>query len=86
MIRRFNLSRSDNFPVCSIIETILTEVNGSIFIYTGFEVKSVVVTKIKGSPDVELFCDPKDVNSDGFNVFYKNAKVDEIVKFSYQAQ
>ena len=86
MRRRYNMQRSDNFPVCSVEERLCDGVSGRIFVFTGFPVKSAIVSAIKVPQDGELSVDTQFSNVDGFYVIYDSMPVGtSTVKFSYQA-
>lgn len=85
MIRRYDMSRSDNFPVCSIMEYLCEEESGKIFIYTGFPVKSAILSVIKTPQNSEIFIDINFYQKDGFYIFYNNIPKNTVIKFSYQA-
>ena len=80
------MKRSDNFPVCAIMEIFCTKDSGKIFIFTGFSVKSAIVTKVAGSEKAEIFPDMEFGEADGFYVIYTNVEPNTVIKFTYQAQ
>ena len=85
MIRRYDMHRSDNFPVCSTLELLCMETEGRIFVMTGFPVKSAIVTPVKIPQDSELSVDTEFNQPDGFYVIYSNMPKNSVIKFSYQA-
>lgn len=80
------MQRSDNFPVCSTIEILCSESSGKFFIYTGFPVKSAIVSPVKMPLNSEIEIDSAFDQKDGFYVIYNNVPIDSVIKFSYQAQ
>ena len=86
MIRRYNMERSDNFPVVAQIERACPG-TGRLFVYTGFPVKSAMVIPI-AVPDGSTICvDVTFGEKDGFYVIYEDVPDDDpIIEFSYQAQ
>lgn len=86
MIRRYDMSRSDNFLVCATIEFMCFYESGKFFVYTGFKVKSVIVSVVSSSPGTEIEVDHSSFDSDGFYVLYRKAVVPSVIKLSYQAQ
>ncbi len=85
MQRRYNMQRSDNFPVCSTMELYCEEPFGRFFIHTGFPVKSAIVAKISGSQDSEIYADMTFGEKEGFYVIYNNVEPKSALKFTYQA-
>lgn len=86
MKRRYNMTRSDNFPVCATMETICSDASGRIFVYTGFPVKSAIVAKVSGPDKAEVFPDMSFKEEEGFYVIYTNVEAGAVIKFTYQAQ
>lgn len=85
MKRRYDMRRSDNFPVCAVVERLCMGKRGRIFVFTGFPVKSAIVAPVRTPPGSELLADTKFDQLDGFFVLY-DGMPDEpsVVKFSYQ--
>jgi len=87
MIRRYDMSKSDNFPICSIIEQICLDSNGKIFIRTNHPISSAVVSPISVPNEGQIFADLNfKQRKDGFYIIYNNIPIGSIIKFSYQAQ
>ena len=80
------MQRSDNFPLCATIETMCSGESGSFFVFTGFPVKSAMLTSIRIPDGAELVVDMEFTHVDGFRVFFSNMPDgDTAVKFTYQA-
>ena len=80
------MQRSDNFAVCAIVERLCIGDNGKLFVYTGFPVKSAIVTPIRVPDGAEIMVDTTFEEENGFYVLYSNMpEASAIVKFSYQA-
>lgn len=85
MIRRYNMQRSDNFPLCAVVEYLCSDSSGKIFVFTGFPVKSAIVNVVSATLGAELVVDTNFAQKDGFFVFYDKVIPKSVVKFSYQA-
>lgn len=85
MIRRYNMQKSDNFPLCAVVESFCPDGDGKIFVFTGFPVKSAIVNLVSATSGAELVVDTDFNQKDGFYVFYNNVQPDSVIKFSYQA-
>jgi hypothetical protein len=79
------MQKSDNFPICSIVESYCPSSDGKIFVYTGFPVKSAIVSLVSASVGAELVVDMSFGQIDGFYVHYNHIVPQSIIKFSYQA-
>jgi len=87
MIRRYNMSRSDNAPVGSRCMMPCKEGDGSFFVYTGFLVTSAVVTPVGVPAGTTLVVDPSSFSKDGFRVIYEGVPSDvKMVEFYFVAQ
>ena len=80
------MQRSDNFPICATLEMMCQDVSGKFFIYTGFPVKSAMVSPVNVPVGSELMVDSSFGQDDGFYVIYNGVPVNSIIKFSYIAQ
>ena len=84
MIRRYDMSRSDNFPVCGTMETVCIKTDGEFFVYTGFPVKSAIVIPITIPQGAEIYPSDNFCHKDGFGVIFRNVPENSVIKFSYQ--
>jgi len=80
------MQRSDNFPICATLEFLCSDSSGRFFIWTGFPVKSAIVSPVKMPPDSEIEVDSSFDQKDGFYVIYNNVPINSVIKFSYQTQ
>ena len=86
MKRRYDMRRSDNFPVCAVVERLCMGKRGKIFVFTGFPVKSAIVAPVRVPTGAELSVETSFDESDGFVVLYDGLPDEpSVVKFSYQA-
>ena len=86
MIRRYNMRRSDNFPICATIEFLCVKSSGRFFVHTGFQVKSAIISPVTLPTGSEAEIDNSFEEKDGFYVIYRKVPEMSVVKFSYQAQ
>jgi len=85
VIRRYNMQKSDNFPLCANMEVFCPSDEGKIFVFTGFPVKSAIVNLVSASSGAQLVVDTDFNQKDGFYVLYSQIVPESIIKFSYQA-
>ena len=86
MRRRYDLRRSDNFPLTGDMRHICHG-DGELFIYTGFPVQSVVIVPVGLPAGVELKTRTGQDVDDGFCVEFSGVPADPgIIHFSFTAQ
>jgi len=86
MRRRYDLRRSDNFPLTGETKHVCHG-SGELFVYTGFPVQSVALVQIGFLPEVELRSRTEPDSDSGFYVEYKNVPVTPgYIHFSFTAQ
>jgi len=86
MIRRYNMERSDNFPVCATVEFLCLKESGRFFIFTGFKVRSAIISPVSLPAGSSVEIDNSFNEKDGFYVSYTDVPLMSVIKFSYQAQ
>lgn len=87
MIRRYDMSRSDNAPLGSRCMMPCTEGNGHFNVYAGFNVSSVSITPIGIPSSVRMFVDDSSLGDVSFRVIYENVpKGMNSVEFYFVAQ
>jgi len=87
MIRRYDMTRSDNAPVGASCMMPCHQGNGSFVVYTGFMVSSAIVTPVNVPDGCRLFVDVSSFGKDNFRVFYENIpKGVKSVEFYFVAQ
>jgi hypothetical protein len=76
VIRRYDMRRSDNFPLSGTISTvILTE---RMFFVVGFELKSAIATSVSGH-----ILEVDGLEGNGFYVKFSPSSVGEVARFQY---
>jgi len=77
MIRRYDMSRSDNITFSGRIAfPCIDKPAGRFFVYTGFPVSSAIVTPVNLPEGVRLFVDTSFSKENGFEVMYDNVPED----------
>jgi len=86
MIRRYDMSRSDNAPFTGKITYPCESGAGRIFVYTGFAVSSAIVAPVGLPSGARLFVDTSFGKESGFDVTYENMPIGSSrIEFSFQA-
>lgn len=86
MRRRYDLRRSDNFPLTGDMKHSCCG-DGELFVYTGFPVQSVVVVPVEIPKGVELKSRTDPSIDNGFYVEYRNVPaMPGFIQFSFTAQ
>jgi len=71
MIKRYDMTRSDNFPVNTMGQMSCSG-SGRFFVYTGFPVSSAILTPVSLPEGASLYVDFSSFGKDGFDVIYEN--------------
>ena len=86
MRRRYDLRRSDNFPLTGYT-THVCQGDGELLVYTGFPVQSVVIVPINLPEGAELKARTDSKVNNGFYVEFTGVPLDPgIIHFSFTAQ
>jgi len=86
MRRRYDLRRSDNFPLTGDMKHVCCG-GGELFVYTGFPVQSAVIVPVGLAPPAELKTRIDEGSISGFYVEYSNIPVTPgMIHFSFTAQ
>jgi len=87
MIRRYDMTRSDNAPLGSRCMMPCKEGDGSFMVYVGFLVSSAMVTPVRVPDGCRLFIDESSFGDTSFRIIYENVpKGVQALEFSFVAQ
>ena len=85
MIRRYDMTRSDNFPVVGNLRY-PCQGNGEIKVWLGFRPQSVVVVPVDVPVGARVYSDPERREANGFVVQYENVPEQPgFIEFTYTA-
>ena len=87
MIRRYDMTRSDNAPVNSRCMMPVSKGSGHFWVHTSMNVRAVTISPVSIPEGSMLEVDHSSIGGKGFRVFYSNIPDDGMfVEFSFVMQ